>query len=51
MFCSGAFLRTVAQETASQIALRDCSEKVREGVRMLRSFCWEKKSQTSKSYC
>ena len=45
MFCSGAFLRTVAQETASQIALRDCSEKVRGGVRIHRSFFWEKKKK------
>ena len=30
MFYSADLLRTIAQDTASQIALRDCSKEVRE---------------------
>ena len=30
MFYSGNFLRTVAWETASQVALRNCSKEARE---------------------
>lgn len=48
MFCLGAFLRTVAQETASQTALKDCSEKVRGEVRIYRSFYWKKKKSNIK---
>ena len=32
MFYSVTLLRTIAQETASQIALRNCSQEVREGA-------------------
>ena len=54
MFYSGALLKTVAQETASQIALRNFSKEVREEPAYIRIFAETKTptcSQASQYYC
>ena len=50
MFYSGTLLRTIAQETASQIALRDCPKEVRGEPGYIGVFAETNKqcSQTSK---
>ena len=42
MFYLGILLRTVAQETTSQVGLRNCSEEVREKPGFVGVFFWGK---------
>ena len=42
MFYLGTLLRTVAQETTSQVGLRNCSEEVREKPGFVGVFFWGK---------
>ena len=44
MFYSGTLLRTTAWETASQIALRNCSKEVREKPGYIEVFTGKKKN-------
>ena len=53
MFYSVNLLRTTAQETASQIALRNCSQEVREELGYIGIFAVKQTNcgSTSKDYC
>ena len=42
MFYLGTLVRTVAQETTSQVGLRNCSEEVREKPGFVGVFFWGK---------
>ena len=48
MFYLRTLLRTVAWDPASQIALRDCSEEIREEPRYIETFWGEKKVKDQK---
>ena len=47
-FYSGTLLRTIAQETASQTALRNCSKEVSEEPAYIYNFAGEKKMSNIK---
>ena len=46
MFYTVALLRTIAQDTASQIALRSCSKEVREEPGFIGVFAGKKQNRT-----